>query len=151
MSICNRDLSLGQQRQDYHTARTLGVAASAAVSYVLMNVPYPSALSGINIAAVSISGAPQIAIEVRRFVVGAGATTLVAALGGTQTILAYGTSGAMSVSLPSVGSTLVQLQTNDMIVATALFGAGNVAIEADIAICINALQDFKSQYGLTSI
>lgn len=151
MAIVNRDLGVSQQRTDYHVQLTTAVAASAGVGYVVMNVPYPCQINAINYAANGISGTPSISVDIKRFVVGAGVTTLVTALGGTQAVLAYGTSGAFGMSLPAVSSTLMQLQTGDAIVVNQLFSGGNVAIGGmDFAIVLQALQDFKSQYNLTT-
>lgn len=151
MGLCNRDKDVSEQLSTVGANLNTAVAASAGISYDVATIAFPCELRYINVAAESISGAPLVNFQVKRFLTGAGVTTLGTLIGATTSIPAFGTSGAFSVSLLAQGNTLLQLQTGDKIVMNQLFSGGNVGSNrCAVNIVVKALQDIKEHFGLTS-
>lgn len=145
MAIVNRDLDASQQKEAFAAVLSTAVAASAGISYNAVQVPYPCTLKAVSIAAGSISGAPQIAIDVKRWT--SGGVTTIPYVSSTLAVLAYGASAAyQTVTLN--GSTLVNLQAGDVIVVNQLFSGGNVAVGgAVVTAVVQAVQDIKQFFG----
>lgn len=147
MAIANRDLGSSEQKHALINILSTAVAASAGISYNVVQVPYPCTLKNVVVAAGSISGAPQIAIDIKRYT-STGVTTIPYA-STTLAVLAYGASTAAQAVVLS-GSTFVNLQMGDVIVVNQLFSGGNVAIgNAVITAVVQASQDIKTWFGST--
>lgn len=148
MAIVNRDLDRTEQRVVLSTIVSTSVGASAGSAFHVAQAPFPCVLESVAVAANSVSGAPQVAVDIKRWS-GAGVTTI-PFVSTTLAITAHGISTAyQSVSLQSVGSTLTQLQAGDVVVLNQLFSGGNVAIgNAVVNVTIRALQDIKQHYNL---
>lgn len=144
MAICNRDLDVSEQRQVYQAAVPL-TAIGASTIVPLAYVPYPGTLSAVKLAAVGVSGAVLAAVAINRFVAGAGLTAIL--VGATTALVNVGTSGPQAFTLPSLGSTLLQVQQGDLVSLTLV--GGNNLLGAQVALVIKALQDIKSPLGLT--
>ncbi len=151
MAIINRDLDVSQQKMDYQVSLSqTAVAASAGINYVCFTAAYPCVVRAINIAAATVSGTPSLSFNTNRFIVGAGSTVL-ANVGATTALLAFGTSGSVGVSVPAQSSTLALLSAGDTVVMTALFSAGNVALGGfNATIVVQALQDIKSYFNVAT-
>lgn len=149
MAIVNRDKNSSEQMESYMSSHNLTVAASAGQSFHVAQAPYPGTLRAVSFAANSVSGAPVVAIDIKRWS-GAGVTTI-PFVSTTLTLTATGISTAyMSISLAGPGSTLVALQAGDVIVANVLFSGGNVAAaNTVITAVIQAAQDIKEHFGQT--
>ncbi len=147
MAIANRDLGSSEQKHAFGTALSTAVAASAGISYHVAQVPYPCTLKSVSVAAASISGAPQVAIDIKRWT--AGGVTTIPYVSSTLAVLAYGASAAYQLPVLN-GSTLVNLQAGDVIVLNQLFSGGNVAIGgAVVTAVVQAVQDIKTWFGST--
>lgn len=150
MAIVNRDLDVTQQKIEHSTIVTTSVAASAGVNFPVWMAPYPCVLKAVEVAAQGISGAPNAAIDIYRFIVGTGATTILS-VGNTLAVKAIGTSGPQGFSLAAAGSTLLQLATGDVVILNQLFSGGNVAIDkAVVSVVTQPSQDIKSHWGSQS-
>lgn len=143
MAIVNRTLDPSEQKKVFSVAAG---AVATGVSGIVAVVPYPSTLTAGSIAAFGLSGAPNYALVVNRFVVGAGVTAITVAVGTSNIPLAYGTSGSWAMVLPAAGSTLLQLQANDVLMYQS--GVANTAVTGlNIGIVLQPIQDVKVQFG----
>jgi hypothetical protein len=148
MAIINRDLDPSEQ------LRTLGcevittaVGASAGNSYHVAQAPYPCTLKAVSIAAQSISGAPVVSLDVKRWTA-AGVTTI-PFVGSTLAVLAYGASAAYTLIPLSSSVTMTELQAGDVVVLNQNFSGGGVAIGgAAVTVGVSALQDYKTFFGV---
>lgn len=150
MAIVNRDNSASEQVRDLGAVITTTVAASAGQSFHVAQVPYPCTLQRVAFAANSVSGAPQVAIDIKRNT-SAGVTTI-PYVSTTLAITAHGISYAyQSISLAAPGSTLVALQAGDVIVVNQLFSGGNVSAANMVVTCsVQATQDIVQHFGYGS-
>lgn len=140
MGIVNRTLDATEQKQVFEETIVLTATATA---YPLLTVPHPMNMTDAKCVAYGLSGAPTGALQVNRFVVGAGATTI--AIGGALTHVAYGTSGMQTFSLPALGSTLLALQKGDVIqLLTAGTNAG--LLNAQVSLVCQSTQSIKSWF-----
>lgn len=148
MAIINRDLGSSQQMRDFQNVITTTVGASAGAGFHAVQCPFPCTLKAVAVAANSVSGAPVIAIDIKRWS-GAGVTTIAYA-GSTLTVTAHGISTAyQSVSLAAAGSTLLSLQAGDVIVVNQLFSGGNVsAANMVVTAVLQATQDIVEHFGV---
>lgn len=150
MAIVNRDLDVSQQQMDYHSKFNTAVAASAGNSYIGYRAAYPCTIKQIALAAEAVSGTPSLSFSLQRFVVGAGSTTYTG-VGATTAVLAYGTSGAVSVSMAAAGSTLLNMNSNDLLIVNQLFSGGNVALTGlEVTVVVQALQDIKQYFNVAT-
>ncbi len=142
MAICNRDLDSSQQKGVL--AANYGVVATTLTIPVGV-VPYPSVVVAARVAATGISNAPTVSLRIKRFIVGSGSTQY---LGGftTLTLVASGTSGIQSVVTAAAGSTALQLQAGDEIVAVSA-GTNAAATNLAVSVVIQATQDIRTFYG----
>lgn len=146
MALVNRDKDASEQRVDLHKA--LGAVATGATRQLAV-IPYPCTLQLVEAAATGVSNAMQIAFQVNRFVVGAGATAIV--LGISNLVLQnVGTSGPQGFSgLAAVGSTLLNLAAGDVLQAVSSVSNGN-ATDLVISCVLKRTQDIVSMYGTSS-
>lgn len=151
MAICNRDKDASEQKMSFQRHVALTVGASAGTNFHIAGpLPYPCTLVAAAVGHVSLSGAPVGSIECIRFVPGAGLTQIVG-LGATLTAVAVSTSGVQSFSLVAASSTLVSLQTGDIIVYNQLFSGGNVATaQSSVTVVVKKTQDIVAHFGSQS-
>jgi hypothetical protein len=144
MAIVNRTLDPSEQKKVFSV--TAGAVATGVTGIVCM-VPSPSTLVAGEIAAFGLSGAPNYSLVVNRFVVGAGVTAITVAVGTSNIPLAYGTSGGWAMVLPASGSTLLQLQANDVLMYQS--GVANAAVTGlNVSLVLQPIQDIKLQFGV---
>lgn len=150
MAIINRDKDVTEKMENFSSVQNLTVAASAGQAFYIAQAPYPATLKAVSFAAQSVSGAPQVAIDIVRWS-GAGVTTI-PYLSTTLVLTATGISTAyQSISLAAPSSTLVQLQAGDVIKVNALFSGGNVAAaNCVVTAVLQATQDMKEHFGIIS-
>lgn len=148
MAIVNRDLGQTEQMRGLASVLSTSVAASAGSSFHVAQVPYPCTLMAISVAANTVSGAPVVSCDIKRWS-GAGVTTI-SNVGTSLTVTAHGISTAyQSMSMAAAGSTLLSLQAGDVIVINQNFSGGNVAVgNAVFSAVVQATQDFKQFFGL---
>lgn len=145
MAITNRDLDVSEQKRTFSFSIGTKLAPNVtAATMCLGQVPYPSALVGLNLAGHGLSGAPQVELRIQRFIAGAGFTML--APGVSAIVPSMGVSGPVGVSLPAAGHSLVQLLTGDVL--TLLTAVANTSTDTVTGgFVLKALQDFKADYG----
>lgn len=147
MPILNRDNGLSQQR-DVLTARVqLPVTGE---SYALINIPYPCALQAAYFGAAGLSGSPQYALRVLRFSSG-GATTVNLGVSNQIISTALGVSGGAQgwSGIATLGGTLLQLQTGDVVVLGTA-GTNAAARELAVSLVVQKTQDIVSHFGLAT-
>lgn len=150
MALVNRDKDVTEQKEYGTTIVTTSVAASAGSNFPVWIAPYPCVLKAVEIAANGISGSPNAAIDIYRFIVGTGATTVLS-VGNTLAVKAMSLSGPQGFSLAAAGSTLASLATGDVVILNQLFSGGNVAIDkACVSVVVQPTQDIKSHWGSQS-
>lgn len=146
MPIINRDLSYSQQRE---LAKTSFTALATGVTSVMYLAPYPCSVDLAQAAALGVSGSPVYTLWVNRFIPGTGFTAF--ALGTSFPAVAYGTSGVFGltagVSLPQIGSTLSQLQTDDFVMLVS-GGANSAVAGMSMNLIIRPLVDIKTFFGI---
>jgi hypothetical protein len=142
MAIVNRNLGERQQRSVFSTTIESTVTGQ---TYVLFNVPFQSQLIAMTQSVTGLSGAPNHSIWLTRFIVGTGTTTM--AIGASQVVTDYGTSGMLSFSLALNATLGFSLLSGDVICLST--AAANTAVaSATINIVIRDLQDVASHYGV---
>jgi hypothetical protein len=146
MAIVNRTLDASEQRKVMEISLVATQLVNGATTPVAI-VPYPSVLDAGEIVMFGISGAPQFSLAVSRFIPGAGSTSYIVAVGTSNIPLAYGTSGGWAMVLPASGSTLLQLQANDVLIVNQPGGASAAAVSAVIGLDIKPIQDSKIVFG----
>lgn len=143
MAITNRSLDVSEQRHVFD--KSFGAVATGLTMQAVM-VPYNCNLEAAKLAVVGVSGSPTYALQIWRFIPGAGATSYnpgSTTLAGT----AVGTSGIQSFLLASSSSTLVQLQANDIITVTS-GGANSAVAQLAMSFVLRATQDIKTSWGV---
>lgn len=150
MSIVNRDLNSTQQRECFQANLTSTYAGTSAgivdpgvlagFTYPIFTVPYPASLQVAEEVVWGLSGSPVHSLWIYRF---AGGFTSIQ-VGASLAITAYGTSGALGVSLYAGIS--YPLMTGDQVVLYAQ-GSGSAVAEATVTCVIQCLQDYKSYFG----
>jgi hypothetical protein len=144
MAVVNRTLDASEQKKVFSVAAG---AVATGVTGILAVVPYASTLNAGAIQIFGISGAPNYSVVCNRFIAGAGVTAITVAVGTSNIPLAYGTSGSWSMVLPAAGSTLLQLQANDVLMYQS--GVANSAVTGlNMAIVLQPIQDIKVQFGV---
>lgn len=142
MSIVNRNFSGSEQREVWHD--NTGVLATS-VTRPFYIAPFNCALEQIKVAATGISGSPTWQFSIDRFITGVGLTTI-STFATLLSVQAMGTSGVQSVVLASAGSTLLQMQSGDMLKYVSS-GSNSAVTAASITAVVQVLQDVKSFYG----
>ena len=142
MAIVNRDLDPSQQR--------LNVVVSTAVigvSQLVQLAIAPCAVQILNVSssALGLSGSPIVGLQIQRFVVGSGLTTIPINGSSLLTITALGTSGIQSQVLPASGSTLTSILRGDVL--QAVTSTANTAASYCFESVLQVLQDVKQDFG----
>lgn len=147
MAIVNRDKNASEQVHELAAVITTTVAASAGQSFHVAQLPFPATLQRVAVAANSVSGSPQIAIDIKRNT-SAGVTTI-PYISTTLVVTAHGISYPyQSLSLAGPGTTLAALQAGDVIVVNQLFSGGNVSAANMVVTCsVQATQDIVQHFG----
>lgn len=143
MGIINRDKNITEQVDNWDVQfSVIGVSAIMP----LVTVPYVAQLQKVVVAAFGLSGAPQLQLQIQRFIPGTGNTVI--ALNGSSllTAQAFSTSGLQTFAIPALSSTLVQLQVGDQLQVVS--SVANTAATYAVNAVIQCLQDYKTQYGL---
>ena len=144
MALVNRDKDATEQRYVFTNNQSAVVGVSALIHVGI--APCGAQLLQVVSNAFGLSAAPTVGIQIQRFVVGSGLTTIPLNGSSLLTISAFSTSGMQVHVLPAAGSTLVQLLKGDEIqlVTSTASSAANYVVEAVVQI----LQDVKSDYGV---
>lgn len=140
MGIVNRTKDTSEQKEGLEAQIN---TTSTGVDYPIALIECPVLITDAKTACLGLSGTPTSTLKVQRFVAGAGNTTI--AISGALTITAYGTSGYLTYSLPAAGSSLLQLQKGDLLVATS-GGANSGLVSQLVDVVIQKLQDIKTWY-----
>ena len=138
MGIVNRTLDLSEQKKQMDVTINGTVTGK---DYLVYRAPCPMVISDARTAGVGLSGTPTSTLKIQRFVTGAGLTTI--SVSGALTVTAIGTSGTLQYSLPAAGSSLLNLQAGDYLVATS--GGTNAALEQlYVNLVVYSLQDIRA-------
>ena len=144
MAIVNRDFDNSQQRDVFFYSNPLISGTSSLINLAVASCAQQ--LLVIASEAFGVSGAPQVALQVQRFVVGSSGLTTIALNGSSLlTVLAYSTSGMQTHSIPT-GSTLLLLQKGDLV--QAVTSIANTASVYAFECVLLTLQDIKQNYGV---
>lgn len=147
MAVVNRTLDASQQKHGEISGRFVAADLVNGVTRMIGIVETPCVVTGGQMAVSGISGAPAYSIVVSRFVVGTGYTTFT--LGTSQIPVELGTSGVLTsgLSLPASGSTLLNLQANDVLLLRTNGGTGAAAVDMSLKIIVRPIQDVKQYFG----
>jgi hypothetical protein len=147
MAICNRDKDVSEEKYDFESsfgAFSTG-ASNAAVVVPLATLPWPGTIQSARVAALGISGTPTLDFKVTRFIVGSGSTDI---SGGftTLTLQAVGTSGVQTWVSAVATSSLLSLQTGDVIYGS-FAGQDSAVTGLAVDVVIKATQDIRTFFG----
>lgn len=146
MAVENRDLGTTQQRETYQI--TLGAGASGLVGVgttaVGCIVPFPSTLAAGQAVGFGLSGTPALNLDVTRY--NAGGVTTITGMISAYTVFGA-TIGAQNGFTVSSGTSLVNLQTNDVI-SLRTSGANTAATQLAVCLVVQALQDIKKHFNV---
>jgi hypothetical protein len=143
MSIVNRDLDPTQQRWTFDAQP----AVSSVSTIIHLGIaPCAAQLLVVASTAFGVSGTPNLGVQIQRFVVGSGLTTIPVNGSSLLPVTAYSVSGMQTQSLPATGNTLLQLLKGDdvQLITSGANSAATYVIEAVAQI----LQDVQSTYGV---
>lgn len=145
MAICNRDRDPSERKEDYIFVSSAAVATGA-TAWIAM-VPYPCVVQSARAIALGVSNAMQVALGAQRF---AGGNTVIS-LGISNMVLQnFGTSGVIGYSgLAAPGSTLLQLQTGDILQFTTSVANGN-ALNLMVEVVVSKVQDIVAFNGVST-
>jgi hypothetical protein len=138
MGIINRTLDASEQKQILGAQAVQTVTNSLEVA--LGAIPRAMTIVDAQTTCTGISGAPTGIIRVTRF---GGASFFV---GSTFLIPAVGVSGVLGVSLPAAGSTVLNLQKDDVVSIVFGGGTGAAAVSAIVDVVVQNTQDIKTWY-----
>lgn len=141
MGIANRTFDATEQQESIKVTLDNPVNAQ---DHVVAIIERPQTIQSAAVSLLGISGAPTVLLKALRFVAGTGGSSF--NIGSTVAPGAFGTSGYLSFSLPASGSTLLNLQKGDLIVAVTGGGAAAAATTLVMDIIVKNSQDFKSWY-----
>lgn len=154
MAIINRSLDPSQQRHVMQASLngSSGIILTTGTTYIIGVVPWPCTLDAGQLCGFGVSSAPTCALHVQRFIPGSGFTTYVIATGTSNLVPAFGTSGVgiSAMILPASGSTLLNLQANDVLALT-FAGANAAATGLNVAVVLKPIQDSKLHFGLSAV
>jgi len=143
MALVNRDKDASEQRYVFGDANT--VVGISTIQYGFI-APCAGQLLQVAQAAFGLSGSPTIGVQVQRFVVGSGLTTIPLNGSSLLTVTAFSTSGMQTQVLPAAGATLVQLLKGDSV--QLITSTANTAATYQFEMVFQVLQDIKSDYGV---
>lgn len=148
MPIINRGKDASEQRKVFEYKAG---AFATGVTAIVAHIPYPCVLEQGQIAAFGLSGAPNYALVINRFIAGAGATAITIATGTSNVPSAFGTSGVAATGASGInmlwGSTLANLMPNDVIMVQS--GVANTAVTGlAVSLVVRPIQDIKVHFGL---
>jgi len=148
MPIINRGKDATEQRKTFSLQAS---AFATGVTAIVAHIPYPCILESGQIAAFGLSGAPNYALVINRFIAGAGATAITIATGTSNVPSAFGTSGVAATGASGInmlwGSTLAYLLPNDVIMVQS--GVANTAVTGlAVTLVVKPIQDIKVHFGL---
>lgn len=144
MALVNRDKDASEQRYNFAQVQSAVVGVSSLIH--LFAAPCAGQLVSVASNAFGLSGSPILGVQIQRFVVGVGFTTI--ALNGSSllTVAAMSTSGMQKHAVPVSGSTLaLLLQGDDVQLVTS---GANTAANYTLNAVFQVLQDVKSDYGV---
>lgn len=141
MGICNRDKDASEQK--FCVNRRTGQIATG-VTYEYWTAPFPCTIEQVQVAAAGLSGAPQWALQINRFVVGSGATAI-PGVAAAQAIPAFSTSGLFEMTLATSGSSLLKLETGDVVEIVSSVSNTNVN-DSSVSLVATATQDIKTYF-----
>lgn len=144
MGLINREKDQSEQRENFDV-QTAVVGVSALIQ--LGNMPYPGQILKIVSSAFGLSGAPILGLQIQRFIVGSGLTTIPVNGSSLLTISAFSTSGMQTHVLPAAGFSSIQVLSGDAV--QLVTSVANSAATYNVNMIVQCLQDFKSTYGLS--
>lgn len=140
MGIINRTMDATEQKEAF-VAVTTALTVNQQDIFIKA-IERPCVITDCKVAMNGVSGAPNVMLKALRFVAGTGGSTFL--IGSTFVVTTYATSGYLSYSLPATGSTLLNLQKGDILLAVHGGGTGAATTSTIIDVVVQNLQDFKS-------
>lgn len=138
MAIINRTLDTSEQLEKVQLYQKGTVTA---IDYVVYRCPRAMQIQTARALSLGLSGTPTSTLKLTRFVVGAGQTTI--SISGALTNVAFGTSGIQSMSLPAAGSSLLNLQTGDVLIVSAA-GTNAALTDLMVEVVVKNIADIKT-------
>jgi hypothetical protein len=149
MAIVNRDLDPSQQKHVFDWVGTTQINTGF-TSWIAV-IPFPCVVQSMASVSVGVSAAMQVALQAQRFAAG----NTVIGLGISNMILtSFGTSGAVGYpigysGLAAAGSTLLQLQTGDILMFQTSV-ANSAASQLALSVTVKKTQDIVQNLGVAT-
>lgn len=142
MSVNNRTLDPSEQKKNINV--NLGATATGATA-IALHVPFNCNLNAVQVSAFGLSGAPTVSLVNNRFIPGTGFTAITVAVGTSNAVPAYGTSGVLAAGI-LLGASFTQLFANDVLMIVT--GGSNAAVTGlGAVLVIQPIQDVKTFVG----
>ena len=141
MAIVNRDKDATEQKEFINF--TLNDVTTTGGTYVICPVPFQCEVKAIRLSAAGLSTVPVFEVEAYRF---SGGVTINSAISTATSVGLFGTSGLVSLTLGTAGSTQVFVDAGSAFVLTV---SGTTAAAARVSgtIVVQKLQDLVTYFG----
>jgi hypothetical protein len=140
MAITNKALDASEQKVSF--IDNFGASIITGQTLQIGPIPFPCTLQAVIATAQGAAATSSSSVEVARFIPGTGFTTI-SGLGASFVVPTFGTSGYLSVSLVSSGSSLLNLIAGDMVQFRLNNGANYPVFE----VVVKKTQDIVSHFG----
>lgn len=141
MAIVNRDKDATEQKEFIPIA--LSAVTTTGGTYMICAVPFQCEVKAIRLAAAGLSTVPVFEVEAYRF---SGGVTINSSICTATSVGLFGTSGLVSLTLGTAGSTQVFVDANSVLVLT-VSGANAAAAQVSGTVVVQKLQDLVTYFG----
>lgn len=141
MGIINRTMDSSEQKESLKVVATNPVNGQ---DIPVALIERACTVTDAKVSLLGISGAPTVLLKALRFVAGTGGSSFV--LGTTFAVTAFGTSGYIGYSLVASGSSQLNLQKGDLLLAVQGGGTGAASTTTIVDVVVQNLQDIKTWY-----
>lgn len=141
MPIINQNLDISLQKLNIQNFVTNAVNGTTFIVGIVEN---QMVITDCKVSMNGVSGVPSVMLGVYRFTAGSGAMSFI--IGSSFAVTSYATSGYMSYSLPTTGSTLLNLQKGDIIMCVQGGGTGAASASTIVDVIAKNVQDVITWY-----
>jgi hypothetical protein len=139
--IINQNLDISQQKTRIQSFISTAVNGT---TFMVGMVENQMTITDCKVAMNGVSGSPSVMLGVYRFTAASGAMSFI--IGSSFVVTSFATSGYMSYSLPTTGSTLLNLQKGDILMCVQGGGTGAASASTIIDVIAKNVQDVTTWY-----
>ena len=137
----NQNLDISQQKIKFQNSI---ITAVNGTTFMVGMVENQMVITDCKVSMNGVSGVPSVMLGVYRFTAASGAMSFI--IGSSFQVTSYATSGYMSYSLPTTGSTLLNLQKGDIIMCVQGGGTGAASASTIVDVIAKNVQDVVTWY-----